>query len=311
MQRRARETAIQQRRAVTLGEELLRDDITQAEPQPQRLGRKVDPACSHRADKQREKRSSGTSRFLATRSAHFLSRLEKAKQDKDSIKVRKVFSQSDASSTFEIQSSDGQKAYKVVVSEAPSCTCEDYKKFNGKELCKHVIWVYLYALKVDEESPSINQITLSQDYVRKILTGSLPIASSCVDSTSRCQDFRSRIERVKSIPSKDKRNDQQLLWYLMHNERKPGKNPHCKAMRCKKEILPGDLCVFVKGLEVPYQQGFAVQSRFYFCPCMDCLQQIPPWSNLAIPQKVFIKEDVSEGEIAGALQDGLPLSFGD
>lgn len=143
MQRRARETAIQQKRAATLGEELLREDITVAEPEPPRLGRKVDPACSHRADKQRERKPSGTSRFRSIRSAHFLSRLQKAKQDKDSIKVRKVLSQSDVSFVFEIQSSDGRKAYEVVVSEAPSCTCEDYKRFNGKELCKHVIWVYL------------------------------------------------------------------------------------------------------------------------------------------------------------------------
>ena len=168
-----------------------------------------------------------------------------------------------------------------------------------------------YVLKVDEESPSINQITLSEDSVRQILAESLPIASSCVDNSSRSKDFRSRMERVQFILSQDKRKDQQLMWYLLHKERKPGKNPHCKALRCKKEVLPGDLCVFVKGLEVPYQQGFAVQSSFYFCPRMDCLQQIPPWSNLAIPVKVSIKENVSDAEIAGALRDGLPLSFED
>ena len=116
MQRRAREPAIQQRRAARLGEELLREDITIAEPEPQRLGRKVDPACSHRADKPRKRNPSGTSRFRSARSAHFLSRLQKAKQDKDSIKVRKVLSQSDVSSRFEVQGSDGQRRYEVEVS---------------------------------------------------------------------------------------------------------------------------------------------------------------------------------------------------
>ena len=234
MQRRARETAIQQRRAARLGEELLREDITNAEPELQHLGRKVDPACSHRTDKPRKRNPSGTSRFRSTRSTHFLSRLQKAKQDKDSIKVRKVLSQSDVSSRFEVQGSDGQRRYEVEVSEAPSCTCEDYKKFNGKELCKHVIWVYLYVLKVDEESPLINQITLSEDSVRQILMESLAIASSSVDNISPSNDFRSRMERVESILSKDKRKDQHFMRYLVHKERKPGKNPHCKALRCKK-----------------------------------------------------------------------------
>ena len=311
MQRQARETAIQQRRAARLGEELLREDTTFAEPEPQRLGRKVDPACSHRADKPRKRNPSGTSRFHSARSAHFLSQLQKAKQDKGSIKVRKVLSQSDVSSCFEVQGSDSQRRYEVEVFKAPSCTCEDYKKFNEKELCKHVIWVYLYILKVDEESSLINQITLSEDSVRQLLTESLPIASSSVDNISPSNDFRSRMERVKSIPSKDKRKEQQLMWYLLHKERKPGKNPHCKALGCKKEVLPGNLCVFVKGLEVPYQQAFAVQSNFYFCPQLECVQQIPPWSNLAIPDKVSIKGDVSDAEIASALRDGLPLSFDD
>ena len=64
-----------------------------------------------------------------------------------------MLSQFDVSSRFEIQGSEGERRYEVEVSEAPSCTCVDYKKFSGKELCKHSIWVYLYVLKVDGESP--------------------------------------------------------------------------------------------------------------------------------------------------------------
>ena len=177
MQKQAQEMAIQQRRATRLGEELFQEDITQAiaETGPQCLGRKVDPACSHCADKPRKRNPSGSSPFRSARSAHFLSQLQKAKQNKDSIKVRKVLSQTDVSSHFEVQGSGGQRRYEVEVSEAPSCTCEDYKKFNGKELCKHVIWVYLYVLEVDEKSPLINQITQSENSVRQILIEPLPI----------------------------------------------------------------------------------------------------------------------------------------
>ena len=66
-----------------------------------------------------------------------------------------------------------------------------------------------------------------------------------------------------------------------------------------------------KGTRSPYQQAFAVQSNFYFCPQLDCVRQIAPWSNLAIPDKVSVKGDVSDAEIASALRDGLPLSFDD
>jgi len=100
------------------------------------------------------------------------------------------------------------------------------------------------------------------------------IASNSINNISPSNNFRRRMERVKSILSKDERKDQQLVWYLLHKERKPEKNPHCKALRCKKEVLPGNLCVFVRGLEVPYQQAFAVQSNFYFCPQLVCVQQI-------------------------------------
>lgn len=314
VQRQARETAIQQKRAATLGKELLREDITEEnQPQSYELGRTVHPASSFRADKTREKNPSGVTRFRPTRSSHFLSRFQKAKRESESLQVGKVISQSGISCVLEIQSFSSQNAYKVVISEAPSCTCEDYKKFNGKELCKHIIWVYLYVLKVDEDNPSINQTTLSTDAVRHILTPPLTIESSyTADNSSKSKACdRVRMDRVKSILAKDKRNDQRLVWYLLHKERKPGKHPHCKALRCRKEILPGDLCVFVKGLEVPYQQEFAVQSSFHFCPRIDCLQQIPPWSNLVLPTKVSIQKGVSDAEIATALRDGLPLSFED
>lgn len=258
MQRRAQETAIHQRRAARLGE-----DITQAiaEPEPQCLGRKVDPTCSHRADKPRKSNPSGTSRFRSTRSAHFLSRLQKAKQDKDYLKVRKVLSQSDVSPRLEVKGSDGQRRYELEVSKAPSCTCEDYKKFNGKDLCKHVTWVYLYVSEVDEESPLINQITLSEDSVRQILIESLPIASSSVDNISPSNDFRCRMERVKSILSKGKRKDQQLMGYLLRKERKPGKNPHCKALWCKKEVLSGNLCL-CKRTKSPVPTGICSPVKF-------------------------------------------------
>ena len=125
------------------------------------------------------------------------------------------------------------------------------------------------------------------------------IASSSVNNSSPSNNFRSQREWVKFIPSKDKRKDQQLMWYLLLQERKPRKNRHCNALRWKKGV-------FKKRIEVPYHQECAVQSNCYFCPRLECVQQIPPLSNLAIPDKASIKGDVSDAKIAIALGDERP-----
>jgi hypothetical protein len=309
MHRRAQQTAIQMRRATTLGEELLREDITISDSEPRHQGREVNPHSTHRADKSKENKYAGTSRFRSTRSTHFQSRIQYAKQDKDIIKVAKILSRSRLSAVFEIASSRCQKVHKVEISKTPECTCDDYQKFNGKELCKHIIWIYVYVLQVDEISPLIQQITLSEDALTEILKDSFTVPKNHILDRSKSSSFGSRLQRIKSILTADRRNNQQLSWYLTHKEQKPGKNPHCKASKCKKEILPGDLCVCVIGLEVPYEQDFAIQSNFYFCPHQECIQQVPPWSNLTIPDQISIKEDVSDAEVAGSLRKGLRLSF--
>lgn len=182
---------------------------------------------------------------------------------------------------FTIRSLNSQIEYVVEISVAPTCECEDYQKFKGNQLCKHIIWVYLYQLKVNEEHCLIQQIALDRNEVMQIL----------------------KMPRVKAILSKDKRNDQGRTWYLSHKEKKRGKNPCCKAFRCKKEISPGELCVFVEGLEVVKLEPPKVyQSKFYFCPQIACLQQFPLWSNLAFPTKLLVKNDVSPSQIEKAKQ---------
>jgi hypothetical protein len=305
--RRAKQAATQMRRANTLGDELLREDIAISYQELSEHGRQVDPNSTHRADTTKDKRCSGTRRFRSTISAPFLSRLKNANKEKNTIKVAKVLSRSRLLAVFEIVSSGGKNVYKVEISNTPTCTCEDYKQFNGKELCKHIIWVYIYVLKVDENSQIIHQITLSEDSLQEIRIDVLSLPSNCIHTNSK--NSESRMERVKSIISGDRRNGEQLLWCLSHKSKKPGQNPQCKNFKCKKEILLDDLCVSVKGLQVPYQQEFAVQSTFYFCAHQACLQNLPPWSNLTVPAKIVIGENVSDVEIASCLRDGLCLSF--
>ena len=228
-------------------------------------------------------------RFRGTRSEHFLKRLSKAEEQVKSMEVSNFNLQQDVA-WFTIQNLNSRREYVVKISVDPTCECEDHQKFKGNQLCKHIIWVYLYQLKVDKKHCLIQQIALKRNEVMQIL----------------------KIPRVKvDILSKDKRNDQEPTWYLSHKEKKRGKNPCCKAFRCKKEISPGELCVFVEGLEVVKLEPPEVyQSKFYFCPQIACLQQFPLWSNLAFPTKILVKNYVSPSQIEKAKQDGLPLFSG-
>ena len=224
-------------------------------------------------------------RFRGTRSQHFLIRLSRAEEQVEFMAVSNVNPQHDVA-WFTIQNLNSRREYVVKISVCPTCECEDYQKFKGNELCKHIIWVYLYQLKVDKKHCLLQQIALERNEVTQIL----------------------KMPRVKAILSKDKRNDQGRTWYLSHKEKKRGKNPCCKAFRCKKEISPGELCVFVEGLEVVKLEPPKVyQSKFYFCPQITCLQQFPLWSNLTFPTKILVKKDVSPSQIEKAKQDGLPL----
>ena len=226
--------------------------------------------------------------FRPNKSLHFLERLSEAKSERQSFLIKKtVTSQRDFSCQFTIQNLSSQKEYEVTISVAPSCECEDYKKFKGNELCKHIIWIYLDQLKVDEEHCLIQQIALKTDEVMQIL----------------------EIPRVKAILSEDNRKDQGRTWYLSHKEKRSGKNPCCKAFRCKKEISPGELCVFAEGLQVVPPKVY--KTKFYFCPKIACLQQFPLWSNLAFPTVISAKNDVSPSQIEEAKQflpeDKIPI----
>ena len=218
--------------------------------------------------------------FRPHKSKHFSERLERAKSERRSFNMTRQHDFS-CQGKFAIQNLTSQKEYVVTISVSPTCECEDFKKSKGNELCKHIIWIYLYQLQVDEEHCLIQQIELKKNEVMQIL----------------------EIPRVKAILSKDKRNSQRRTWYLSRKERKPGKNPCCKAFRCKKEISPGELCVFVEGLQVvQLEPPKFYQTKFYFCPQIACLQQFPLWSNLAFPTVISAKNDVSPSQIEKAKQ---------
>ena len=225
--------------------------------------------------------------FRPKRSRYFLGLLDKAKFERESMTVKKVSPRHDAELHFTIEEpSNSQKEYEVTISESPTCQCQDYhEKFKRKQLCKHIIWVYLYQLKVDEEHCLIQQRHLESHQVFQIL----------------------KIPQVKDVLSNDERNGEGRIWYLSHKKDNP---ETCEAFRCKQVISPGELCVFVKGLQVLQLDPLEVSQReFYFCPRKDpCLRQMPLWSNLKFPTEISVKNDVTEDEFNTAKNKGaLPL----
>ena len=229
--------------------------------------------------------------FRSTRSQHFLQRLNTMKSQRESIAVRNDPNRPSVCrpdvARFTIRNLNSQIEYVVKISVAPTCECEDYQKFKGNQLCKHIIWVYLYQLKVDEEHCLIQQIALE----RKMKSCK---PSKYLEWGLYCPTIKGTIRDVRGIyPTRKK---------------KRGKNPCCKAFRCKREISPGELCVFVEGLQVVQLEPPKVcQSKFCFCPRISCLQQFPLWLNLAFPTKILVQNDVSPSQIEKAKQDGLPL----
>lgn len=197
-----------------------------------------------------------------SRSKHFLERLSTAKSERKSMKVirdeNRQYDVRDPVARFTIQNSVSLKEYVVTISVAPSCQCEDYKKFNKlkeKQLCKHIIWIYLFQLGVDEEHCLIQQIALERDEVKQIL----------------------EIPRVKAILSKDNRNDQRRTWYLSHKERKPGINPRCKAFRCEKKFHLENFVFMLKGYKCNWSHPKSTQQKV-ICSFISVREE-PAFSN--------------------------------
>ena len=144
----------------------------------------VDPGCSHRPDKRapsgKAEQSASSSkkaknddtreeRKRTTRSKQFLSSLSKAKHEPFALK-NKPKSKISRKTVFKVYSINSGKVYDVKVDKSPSCT---YYYFaandrNRRQVCKHMIWVYLYVLKVPVSNDVIQQIALTDAEVETI-----------------------------------------------------------------------------------------------------------------------------------------------
>ena len=54
----------------------------------------------------------------------------------------------------------------VSIGTTPSCTCEDFMKSRMVKICKHLIWVYVVILGVNEKDDTLQQAALTEQEVR-------------------------------------------------------------------------------------------------------------------------------------------------
>ena len=74
-----------------------------------------------------------------------------------------------------------------------------------------------------------------------------------------------------------------------------GKKKRCRA--CRVEIDEGDLCVYVTGLYVLFEQNFVIQTNFYFCPETRCVNRSSCWTNLKTPKTLVADSSVTNDEL--------------
>ena len=264
--RRARNASREVEHASQLGRDLLDFSVaspsSSSEPAKRKMSGSANVGCNP------PKRSKNTAKM-------FNSRFETAKVLEQTMKIRKVVKVSDLKQEFDVLSTEsGRVTYKVIICNVPSCTCPDYKNNGMVVSCKHIIFIFLFVLKVDEETIS-NAPHIGDEDVKALL--------SIVQVEERFMKRTPPSERpdVRKLLGEHELFGQQQTYTLHH---KASRSAKCTG--CKKILQVGTLAVRVNGaLTVPYGKNKAVEQVFYFCAQKHCFTKVPIWCNVKMPSQ--------------------------
>ena len=293
-------TVNQLKMAKTLGEELIREDIPVEDRTVAPCRNAVPfttPHDRHNASVASGPRRSSQARpgrYRTTRSKHFIGRFEKAKQEKDLLKVKAVNAVSLRHLSYTMSSSQG-KTYRVCIGAQHNCDCPDFARNRGKELCKHIIWTLLYVCKIPENNAMLQEVSLTDDELQQIVANTPNIPSSLRWTDAQKSPQMNRKDKVNILLANDARNSQSKTWYLGKKEKKRGQTPKCSS--CRVEVKEGDFCIYVTGLYVPFEQNFVIQRNFYFCADAHCINRPPCWSNLKVSATLVADSTVTNNEL--------------
>lgn len=132
-------------------------------------------------------------------------------------------------------------------------------KSRTVKICKHLIWVYVVVLGVDENSNVLQQSALTEQEV--IFQHAPPLCARpnptssknrLVPQTCSSESSSAQCNADRSI-RKDPCSKEQPVWHLERFQRKAGPKPQC--VHCKKESFDtGDIVFAVDAFYVPCEK---------------------------------------------------------
>ena len=122
-------------------------------------------------------------RFRKHRSKQFEKSLSKAKKQKTRISLAKSSVVDSLHRIYVVTSAqvtDHSLKYEVHICREPSCNCPQGLK-SKKDVCKHIIWVYLFVLRAAESSNFLNQVYLTEQEMHQIFDNA-PLLSTVTET---------------------------------------------------------------------------------------------------------------------------------
>lgn len=230
---------------------------------------KYDPQSTHRPDKTtqdahgnkhkrplNEEKRKGSKRLKGNR--YFRKALEKAKNSKMSLMKH--------SNTHRVYTVVSEKnTYTVSISNVPTCTCGYYlnEKNMSRQICKHIIWVYLNVLGVNEACPYLYQTALLVKELNEMFQKAPDMIPEELKQHRNARDITKDADDLEPIEidailrSHPHYNDANI-WYVDRLIR----DTTAKCAGCRaSNMIEGRLYVYVNALNVPPRCTHAVDRK--------------------------------------------------
>ena len=206
------------------------------------------------------------------------------------MKIGKVTNVNEAHRLYEVASTENARHfYQVRICTQPSCSCPDFNKQGSRVLCKHIFFVLIFILEVEDISKLDTNSFLHEDLTNMLKTTGVK-AEFLKSKVNKKTEKKSKKEYKEIINTHPDANQEQTFMHSL----KENRSSKCHGLNCKKSIGLGDPCVKVCGaLTVPFGKDFAVKQDFYFCPSRYCVKRPPIWSNIKHPIELIKGHNIS------------------
>ena len=165
--------------------------------------------------------------------------------------------------------------YNVIIDQNPRSTCPYFMKKarNHKQICKHILWVYVRVYHLPENSSILQQTTLTKAECQDILKSvpSFVPINLCQQKVQANEHHSHLTSRELDALFSDYDNLQQSWVEIKLDE---GITAHCSGC-LKSKMIAGRLCIVVNVKFAPKDCFFAVDRKFYFCAVVQCLKNKP------------------------------------